>query len=130
MSGPHRTEHGRPDAGHAESVAPGSGTAAPGAEPEAAGPGAAEAEAAGAEAAGSAEQVPWPPAGPLLDGRRVLPPLPPWEAATWEGARYEALRTMAAMTFRERLEWMIVVQELAARGREAARATGRSGHEA
>lgn len=47
------------------------------------------------------------------DGRRYLFEKPPWDAASWDGAEYEMLRRSAAMTFRERLEWLEAIAELA-----------------
>ena len=40
------------------------------------------------------------------DGRKILPDIPAWETVTWEGAEYAVLKAGAAMTFRERLEWL------------------------
>jgi hypothetical protein len=46
------------------------------------------------------------------DGRIFMKPLPPWEAGTFAGAEYEALRRGAAMSFQERLEWIEQVTTL------------------
>lgn len=51
----------------------------------------------------------------VTDGRKILPALPEWEYATWRGAAYLALEKSAAMTFRERLEWLENAAELAER---------------
>jgi len=47
------------------------------------------------------------------DGRRELPPGDDWESATWEGAARATLRRSAAMTFRERLQWLEEATQLA-----------------
>ena len=57
----------------------------------------------------------------MSDGRRELPPGDAWESATWEGAARSVLRRSAAMTFRERLQWLEEVSHLAEAFNEARR---------
>jgi hypothetical protein len=47
------------------------------------------------------------------DGRREVPPGDDWESGTWEGAARATLRRSAAMTFRERLQWLEEATRLA-----------------
>ena len=47
------------------------------------------------------------------DGRRYLPDRPAWSYGSWDGSEYLMLQKSAAMSFRERLQWLEAAVELA-----------------